>query len=58
MLTKRDLLRFCRTGGMNSHDDGPSLLWRDQLRPPGFIKAKDIAEAGFIFGCHRDELTA
>ena len=51
MLTKRDLLRSAALGRNHRHDGkvrpGEAQTSADR---PGFFKAKDIAEAGFIYG--------
>jgi hypothetical protein len=49
MLTKRDLLRSAALAAMTATTARsiPALAQADR---PGFIKAKDIAEAGFIYG--------
>jgi len=49
MLTKRDLLRSAALAAMTATTTGaiPAFAQADR---PGFFKAKDIAEAGFIFG--------
>ncbi|NVO17529.1 MAG: DUF1254 domain-containing protein [Rhodoplanes sp.] len=51
MLTKRDLLRTAALGAVAGPalGSGPALAELFSGRP-GFFKAKDIAEAGFIYG--------
>ena len=48
MLTKRDLLRSTAAIAAGAAIARPSLLMAQ--RYPGIIEAKDIAEAGFIYG--------
>jgi hypothetical protein len=51
MLTKRDLLRSAALGVMTvaTGRSVPAFAQANAERP-GFLKAKDIAEAGFIYG--------
>ena len=51
MLTKRDLLRSAGLAAMTTMTARsiPALAQANAERP-GFLKAKDIAEQGFIFG--------
>ena len=48
MLTKRDLLRSTAAIAAGAAIARPSLLMAQSY--PGIIEAKDIAEAGFIYG--------
>src|SRR5467141_979158 len=48
MLTKRDLLRSTAAIAAGAAIARPSLLMAQSY--PGLIEAKDIAEAGFIYG--------
>ena len=48
MLTKRDLLRSTAAIAAGAAIARPSLLMAQGY--PGIIEAKDIAEAGFIYG--------
>ena len=51
MITKRDLLRSAAlTAIAVAAAKSRPGAGADQRRPPGFFTAKDIAEAGFIFG--------
>src|SRR6476660_1709616 len=49
MLTKRDLLRSAALAAITASKSVPVLAQTSADRP-GFLKAKDIAEAGFIYG--------
>jgi hypothetical protein len=48
MLTKRNLLRSAALAAITAAS-AKSVLAQDSQRP-GFLKAKDIAEAGYIYG--------
>ncbi|MGY2845326.1 hypothetical protein ACVIWU_004804 [Bradyrhizobium sp. USDA 4509] len=50
MLTKRDLLRSAALAGVAAAGAQSSQAWAQWSERPGFFKAKDIAEAGFIYG--------
>ncbi|TYL93957.1 DUF1254 domain-containing protein [Bradyrhizobium rifense] len=51
MLTKRDLLRSAALAAMTATTAKPiPALAQTSAGRPGFFKAKDIAEAGFIYG--------
>jgi hypothetical protein len=49
MLTKRDLLRSAALAAITTATSN-SVLAQTSADRPGFLKAKDIAEAGFIYG--------
>ncbi|BBC03307.1 hypothetical protein M2192_005181 [Bradyrhizobium elkanii USDA 61] len=50
MLTKRDLLRSAALASVAAAGVKSSQAWAQWSERPGFFKAKDIAEAGFIYG--------
>lgn len=51
MLTKRDLLRSAALAAISASTANSVLAQAQTSAPrPGFLKAKDIAEAGFIYG--------
>jgi hypothetical protein len=51
MLTKRDLLRAAGLAAVTVAATKPGPVWAQASADrPGFFKAKDIAEAGFIYG--------
>ena len=51
MLTKRDLLRSAALAAITASTASSVLAQAQTSAPrPGFLKAKDIAEAGFIYG--------
>src|SRR6476469_7078123 len=51
MLTKRELLRSAALSALMVVSPKPvSVLAQTSADRPGFFKAKDIAEAGFIYG--------
>jgi hypothetical protein len=50
MLTKRDLLRSSALAAMTATTMSRAVRAQTNADRPGFFKAKDIAEAGFIFG--------
>ncbi|WP_141340196.1 DUF1254 domain-containing protein [Bradyrhizobium sp. USDA 3458] len=50
MLTKPDLLRSAALAGVAAAGAQSSQAWAQWSERPGFFKAKDIAEAGFIYG--------
>ncbi|MFG1320131.1 DUF1254 domain-containing protein [Xanthobacter autotrophicus] len=51
MLSKRHFLKFLAVGGLSGPALVPGLSWAASSSDrPGFFKAKDIAEAGFIYG--------
>ncbi len=51
MLTKRDLLRSAALAAITASTANSVLAQAQTSAPrPGFLKAKDIAEAGFIYG--------
>ena len=50
MLTKRDLLRSAALGTTIMLAKSMPALAQTSASRPGFLKAKDIAEAGFIYG--------
>jgi hypothetical protein len=50
MLTKRDLLRSSALAAMTATTMSRTVRAQTNADRPGFFKAKDIAEAGFIFG--------
>ena len=51
MLTKRDLLRSAALAVITASAARPvPVLAQTSADRPGFLKAKDIAEAGFIYG--------
>ena len=51
MMTKRDLLRSAAAAAIPVGMVKSDVAWAQTTAPrPGFIAAKDIAEAGLIFG--------
>ncbi|WP_431015717.1 DUF1254 domain-containing protein [Bradyrhizobium pachyrhizi] len=50
MLTKRDFLRSAALATITAAGAESSQAWAQSSERPGFFKAKDIAEAGFIYG--------
>ncbi|WP_456734238.1 DUF1254 domain-containing protein [Bradyrhizobium sp. USDA 3364] len=50
MLTKRNLLRSAALATIAAAGAKSSQAWAQWSERPGFFKAKDIAEAGFIYG--------
>src|SRR3954465_10179877 len=51
MLTKREVLRSAALSALMGVSARPvSVLAQTSIDRPGFLKAKDIAEAGFIYG--------
>lgn len=49
-LTKRDFLRSAALTSVAAAGVQSSQAWAQSSERPGFFKAKDIAEAGFIYG--------
>jgi hypothetical protein len=50
MPTKRDFLRSAALATITATAASSSQAWAEWSERPGFFKAKDIAEAGFIYG--------
>lgn len=50
MPTKRDFLRSAALATIAATAASSSQAWAEWSERPGFFKAKDIAEAGFIYG--------
>ncbi|MGY4474766.1 hypothetical protein ACVILL_002180 [Bradyrhizobium sp. USDA 3364] len=50
LLTKRNLLRSAALATIAAAGAKSSQAWAQWSERPGFFKAKDIAEAGFIYG--------